>query len=99
MFLISKDKDTILLVKIVPNSKKNYLTILNDRLKINITAPPIDNRANIFLIDYISKNLNIKKNLIQIVQGKKSKLKSLLIKDLSRDDINQKILEVINAQS
>ncbi len=87
------------MVKIVPNSKKNYLTILNDRLKINITAPPIDNRANIFLIDYISKNLNIKKNLIQIVQGKKSKLKSLLIKDLSRDDINQKILEVINAQS
>ncbi len=75
-------------VQIQPGSSKDQIIGLhNGRLKIKISAPPVDGKANQNLIEFIAKALGVSKSKIEIVKGRTSKLKTLkfqlLIKSLS----------------
>lgn len=62
------------------NSKKNKISrIINNRIKIFITALPIKNKANKLLISFIAKKFKVNKNDIIIKHGKKSYNKTLII--------------------
>ena len=64
-------------VKVIPNSSKNSISIEDEFLKIKLTAPPVDNKANIALIEYMAKMLKIPKNSVTIRSGINSKNKRL----------------------
>ena len=75
-------------VQIQPGSSKDQIIGLhNGRLKIKISAPPVDGKVNQNLIEFIAKALGVSKSKIEIVKGRTSKLKTLkfqlLIKSLS----------------
>lgn len=65
----------ILEIKVIPNAKKNEIK----GNKVYLTAPPIDNRANKALIEFIAGHFNIKKSQVSILKGNKSKNKVLSI--------------------
>ncbi len=69
------------------SSKDQIIGLHNGRLKIKISAPPVDGKANQNLIEFIAKALGVSKSKIEIVKGRTSKLKTLkfqlLIKSLS----------------
>ena len=58
-------------VRITPRTAKNEITeILNDgTVKIRLTAPPVEGRANQGLIDFLAEVLNIKPARIEIISG------------------------------
>jgi len=67
-------------VQIQPGSSKDQIIGLhNGRLKIKISAPPVDGKANQNLIEFISKALGVSKSKIEILKGRTSKLKTLKI--------------------
>ena len=73
--------DLLLSIKLVPRSKKlGVLGVLGDALKIGVNSPPVDNKANEDLIDYLSKLLKIPKSKISIIKGLTSKNKTILIR-------------------
>ncbi len=48
--------DLILRVKVQPKASKDELAeILGDQLKVRITAPPVDGKANKHLLAFLSK--------------------------------------------
>ena len=49
------------------------------RLKIAITAPPEDGKANAALIAFLSKRLKVSKSSIELDVGATSRLKTLVI--------------------
>ena len=53
-------------VKVVPNSSKNLLIFEEEYLKIKLTAPPVDNKANEALIDYLAKQLKVPKSSVEL---------------------------------
>jgi len=68
-------------VHIVPRSSKNEIVgAYNGSVKIKIKSPPVDNKANAELVEFVSKTLQIKKNQIELILGEKSKEKVLRIK-------------------
>ena len=73
------DKGITLNIKVIPNSSKNELIKEPDRLRLKITAPPVDNKANKFVIEYLSKFFKIPKTTIQIVRGTTSREKTILL--------------------
>ena len=74
-------------VKINPNSKKNQIiSYEDDLLKIKIHAAPEKHKANIELINFLSKILKIAKSQIQISKGQTSRLKTLIINDLTVEE-------------
>ncbi len=83
------DNGLIIRLKIIPNSSKNELISDNQMIKIKITAPPIDNKANKALIEFLSKKLKTAKSNIQILKGELNKEKTLLIQGIDEQSFKQ----------
>lgn len=60
-------------------SNDELAEILDDRIKVRITAPPIDGKANKHLIQFLAKLFEIPKSHIQIKSGETSHNKHLII--------------------
>lgn len=66
-------------VKVVPNSSKNSISNEGDFLKIKLTAPPVDNKANKALIEYLAKLLKVSKSSVILKSGETSKNKRFIL--------------------
>ncbi len=62
-------------VKVIPRAKKISVRQDNGLLKVYLTAPPLDDKANSQLIDVLSEYLDVPKRCIKIVKGHKSRNK------------------------
>jgi uncharacterized protein (TIGR00251 family) len=87
--------DIIIKVKIVPGSSKNKIIgVYNDSLKITITAPPVEGKANKKCIAYLAKYFDMAKSKIEIISGKNSKNKLIKIYDISPKEFLDKLEEI-----
>ena len=96
---LTETKDgCVLVVKLVPNSSfSKIVDYTDDYIRIKISAPPIENKANKELIDFCSKTFSINKSKISIISGDKSKLKKILFCAVRIDEISQKLLFVLDS--
>ncbi len=87
--------DIIIKVKIVPGSSKNKIIgVYNDSLKINITAPPVEGKANKKCIAYLAKYFDVVKSKIEIISGQTSKNKFIKIYDINQKEFLDKIEKI-----
>lgn len=58
-------------VKLIPRSSKNEIVgwQADGRLKIKITAPPVDGKANAALIEFLAKHFRVPKSTVEILRG------------------------------
>ena len=58
-------------VRITPRSNKNEIvSIMEDGVvKIKLTAPPVDGKANDALVKFLAETLNVSKSRVEIVAG------------------------------
>lgn len=77
----SWDGDRLTLnVRVQPRASKDEIVgIQGDRLKIRITAPPVDGKANAHLIQYLARVFDIPKTRISLLGGESGREKRLLI--------------------
>ena len=73
----TKTKDGICIeVKVEPrSSKKGLAGVLGNKLKVKLTAPPVDGAANEQLVEVLAEAFDIKKSAIKIIRGQSSKTK------------------------
>jgi len=63
-----------------PKASRNALAgLYGGRLKVHITAPPIDGKANKYLRKYIAKEFGVAKTRVTLVRGESSRQKTLAI--------------------
>lgn len=86
-----KNGDLLVRLKILPGSSKNEFVVGDEILKVKISAPAVDNKANKALIDFLSKKLRTAKSNISILKGELNREKLLLIKGFSEDVFLEKI--------
>ncbi|MCK4309178.1 MAG: YggU family protein [Candidatus Atribacteria bacterium] len=90
-----RGNDIIVKVKIVPGSSKNKIVgVYNDALKITVTAPPVEGKANKKCIVYLAKYFDIAKSKIEIISGQTSKNKLIKIYDISQEEFLEKIEKI-----
>ena len=77
-----KNKEVYLRIKVLPNSVKTEAReILEDEtIKINISAVPEKNKANIELMKFLAKEFKVNKDDIKIISGKAERIKLVKIK-------------------
>lgn len=66
-------------IKIIPNAKQNKVIQEPDKLKIYVTAPAVDGKANKALIELIADYFHVAKSSVKIIKGEKSRNKILAI--------------------
>ncbi len=72
--------DIVLRLYIQPKaSRDNIVGIHGDELKIAITAPPVDGKANAHLIKFLSKQFKVAKSSIDIEKGELGRHKQVRI--------------------
>jgi hypothetical protein len=85
----NQDIRTEIKINLVPRSSRNQLvSCTGDQLKIKITAPPVDGRANQALIAFLAKQLGIAKSRVELVAGETSKQKRIKIHGLTLNKIH-----------
>ncbi len=79
---------------IQPKSSKNEIVgPHNGELKIKITAPPIDGRANEGLIEFLSDHFNIPKRSISLVKGETGRHKTVDLQGIDLPTAQQLLLK------
>jgi uncharacterized protein (TIGR00251 family) len=62
-------------VKVTPNARKAGVTLEGSVLKVKVTAPAVDGKANSALIEVLAKYFNVRKSAIAIIRGETSRTK------------------------
>jgi hypothetical protein len=62
-------------IKVIPNAKQNKLVEESGRLKIYITTPAVEGKANIALIKFLAGHYKVRKNQVSIIRGLTSREK------------------------
>ena len=66
-------------VRLSPNAKKNVIVKEVDNLKVYLTAPAVEGKANKALVKILAEYFDVAKSRINIIRGKKSRKKTVEI--------------------
>ncbi len=77
---------------IVPGSSINEVSgMYGDDIKIKLKAPPVDGKANLLLVEYLSDLTGLKKNDVVIKSGLSGRSKRIFFNGCSQADIKIKL--------
>ena len=79
-------------VKVHPRAKKNAITgKVGDALKVVLTAPPVDGKANAACIEFFAKLLNVPRSSITIAAGQTSRNKVIRVAGLTAQQVRERL--------
>jgi uncharacterized protein (TIGR00251 family) len=79
-------------VRVHPRAKKNGITgEVGDALKVALTAPPVDGKANEACIEFFAKLLKVPRSSVSIAAGQTSRNKVIRVVGLSATEIRHRL--------
>jgi uncharacterized protein (TIGR00251 family) len=82
-------------VKVEPRSSKSEIVgSYGDGIKVKLTSPPVEGKANKELLEVLSKELNVRKKDIEIISGHSSKNKVVRIAGLSKIESKRNVIKL-----
>ena len=89
-YLKSTSNGVLILLHLQPRASKNEIAgVHGDRLKIRLTAPPVDSKANEALRGFLAEKLGVSKNQVRIVKGEKSRKKDVAIYGVAVENVRK----------
>jgi hypothetical protein len=87
-----------LAIRVIPRAKRTEITgILPDEtIKIRLTAPAVEDRANHALVSFLAKILDVAESRIEVVAGKKSRNKLVTILNMESAEAQTRILKSLD---
>src|SRR5213592_2060165 len=67
----------------------------NGALKIAVTAPPEDGRANAALVEVLREALGLKRSQVELLSGQTARDKRFLIRGLARGELEARLAELL----
>ena len=95
--MVEGSDNTKLKIRVTPRAKRDEIySILEDgTVKVRLTAPPVDGKANKALIKYLSGIFEIPRSQIEILSGFKSRNKLLAIRGMDSVEIYNKLNGIV----
>jgi uncharacterized protein (TIGR00251 family) len=91
-FLSEQDGGVVLSIKLQPRASRNEIgEPLGGKLKINVTAPPVDSAANEALVKLLAQKLNCSKSKVALIRGQTSRHKTLKIYGLGVGQVLERL--------
>jgi uncharacterized protein len=79
-------------VRIHPRAKKDAITgKLGDTLKVSLTAPPVEGKANDACIEFFAKLLKVPRSSITIAAGQTSRNKVIRVAGLTAQQVRDRL--------
>lgn len=88
--------ETRITIKVNPNSPRNEVAgYAEGILKLRLAAPPVRDKANKELVDFLSQLLGLRKSDISILRGHTSRNKVVAISGLTREEVIKRLVPPI----
>jgi uncharacterized protein len=82
-------------ILVQPRASRAKIGPMHDgRIKIAVTAPPVDGEANAAVIELFARRLGIARGDIVVIAGASSRKKTLRIENVTRQQIAELIAEL-----
>jgi uncharacterized protein len=79
-------------VKVHPRARQNAITgKIGDALKLSLTTPPIEGRANEACIEFLAKLLKLPRSSVTIASGHNSRRKVIRVVGLSAEEVRKRM--------
>jgi uncharacterized protein (TIGR00251 family) len=79
-------------VKVHPRAKKNVITgEVGDAIKLALTAPPADGKANEACIDFFAKLLKVPRSSVTIAAGQTSRNKVIRVAGVTAQQVRERL--------
>ena len=97
MFKVNQQADAIVFaVKVHPRAKRERISaVVGDALKVELTAPPIDGRANEACIRFLAEFLKVPRSSITIAAGASGRNKVIRVTGVSASSVELRIAEAL----
>jgi uncharacterized protein (TIGR00251 family) len=80
-------------VKVHPRAKKNAITgEAGDAMKLALTAPPVDGKANDACIEFFAKLLKVSRSSVTIAAGQTSRNKVIRVAGISAEEVRSRLI-------
>jgi uncharacterized protein (TIGR00251 family) len=90
--VVEIDNSVVFKVKVVPGSRQTCVCgLLDEMVKIKVSAAPEKGKANKFLLDFLAKQLGVKKNAVSIISGRTSAVKNVRVMGISTRTLLKKL--------
>jgi len=81
-------------VRVQLRAARNAITgTLGDALKVSLSAPPLDGRANEAVVDFFSEILSVPRAAVQVVAGERSRNKIIRIAGRTGAEVQRMLRE------
>jgi uncharacterized protein (TIGR00251 family) len=80
-----------LTVRVQPGAARDELRLEGGQLRVWLTAPPIDGRANKRLVELLAKRLRVPKGSVRVLHGAASRDKIVEIASVEADEIAHRL--------
>lgn len=95
-----RDGDVLIRLRLQPRAKRNAILVEADgRIRVAVTAPPVEGAANKALRALVAKSLGVGKGGVTLVSGSRSRDKTLKIAGVSVADVVRKLESNTNKPS
>jgi hypothetical protein len=60
-------------VRVIPHARQDRIVEEGNRLKVYLTAPAIEGKANKALVELLAEHFKLKRNRVRVLRGEKSR--------------------------
>ena len=91
--IVERDGRVVIPFWVQPKASKTRLMgVYGEQIKIAITAPPVDGKANKEICKAVAKLLKLPKSSVSIVSGESSRRKLLAVPMIDKNSVIEKII-------
>jgi hypothetical protein len=83
-------------VRVIPGASKNEVAGIQDgALKVKLTAPPVEGKANRACVDYLAALLGLRRSALEITSGEKSRKKTITVAGIGRGELEARLKGIL----
>ena len=88
----TKEESATVNIQVMPRaSRAGVAGLLGDAVRIRLTAPPLENRANEALVRFLSASLDVPRPSVEILAGKRGRKKIVRVAGISRGELFRRL--------
>ena len=92
-----KNKSLAVNVYVQPRASKNRVAGMHGgAIKLCVTAPPVEDKANEAVISFMADILDVPKSAVSIKSGRQSRSKKVIITNLTLEEAQKKLSRVLS---
>ena len=94
--MTSHAEGVVVSVRAQPRAKRNgFAGVCNRQMKLAVTAPPENGKANDALVEVIAESLGVRRSQVRLFSGASSRSKKFLIQGVAIADIERRVATLL----